>query len=85
MRDSAGSRMLLLRGVRIKAAAGLTRFSEISWRLFEIQSPEMRPLHVAEAGLWQVFDALFGTRVHQQRKHVRRNSQRNPRLMYLLT
>jgi hypothetical protein len=64
---------------------GLTRFSEISWRLFEFQSPEMRPLHVAEGGSWQAFDALFGAGVHQQRKHVRRNSQRNPRLMYLLS
>jgi len=45
----------------------------------------MRPLPVAEGGLWQAFDALFGACVHQQRKHVRPNSQRNPRLMYLLS
>jgi len=39
--------------------------SEISRRLFEMQSAEMRPLHVTEGGLWQAFDALFGARVHQ--------------------
>jgi hypothetical protein len=57
----------------LAAAAGISRFarqrlprlSESSWRLFELQSAEMRPLCVTEGGLRQAFDALFRARVHQ--------------------
>jgi hypothetical protein len=63
----------------LKDTSRSTRWSEISWRLFEMQSAEMRPLCVTEGGLGRIFgsgllqtlaekDGYHGTRGHDDKQ-----------------